>query len=43
MSDQKLRISLITPTYNERENIALLTEEIFAILKDHPAIDLELI
>ena len=43
MSDQKLRISLITPTYNERENIALLTEEIFAILKGHPAIDLELI
>ena len=43
MSDQKLRFSLITPTYNERENIALLAKEIFAALKDHPDIDLELI
>ena len=43
MSDQKLRISLITLTYNERENIALLAEEIFGVLKGHPAIDLELI
>ena len=43
MSDQKLRVSLITPTYNERENIALLTEEIFGVLKAHPDIDLELI
>jgi len=39
----KLRISLITPTYNERENISLLVEEVFGVLKDHPDIDLELI
>jgi dolichol-phosphate mannosyltransferase len=39
----KLSISLITPTYNECENIALLAEEIFGVLKDHPDIDLELI
>ena len=43
MSDNTLRISLITPTYNERENISLLVEEIFDILKDYPDIDLELI
>ncbi len=43
MSDNTLRISLITPTYNERENISLLVEEIFDVLKDHPDIDLELI
>ena len=43
MSDNTLRISLITPTYNERENISLLAEEIFDVLKDHPDIDLELI
>jgi len=43
MPDQKLRISLITPTYNECENIALLAEEVFGVLQDHPDIDLELI
>ncbi len=43
MSDHTLRISLITPTYNERENIALLAEEVFGVLQDHPDIDLELI
>ncbi|MDE2725752.1 MAG: polyprenol monophosphomannose synthase [Gemmatimonadota bacterium] len=43
MSDNILRISLITPTYNERENISLLAEEIFDVLKDYPDIDLELI
>ena len=43
MPDQKLSISLITPTYNERENISLLAEEVFGVLQDHPDIDLELI
>ena len=43
MGEEKLHISLITPTYNERENIPLLAEEIFQILADEPAIDLELI
>lgn len=39
----KLRISLVTPTYNERENLPLLTEEIFGIIAAEPDIDLELI
>lgn len=43
MSDNTLRISLITPTYNECENISLLVEEIFDVLKDYPDIDIELI
>ena len=43
MPDNTLRISLITPTYNERENISLLVEEIFDVLKDYSDIDLELI
>lgn len=43
MSDDKLELSLITPTYNERENIALLTEEIFGLMGDAGDIDLELI
>ena len=43
MSDNTLHISLITPTYNERENISLLVEEIFDVLKGYPDIDLELI
>ena len=38
-----LRISLITPTYNERENLPLLAEEIFGIIGAEPDIDLELI
>ena len=38
-----LRISLITPTYNERENLPLLAEEIFGIIAAEPDIDLELI
>ena len=38
-----IRISLITPTYNERENLPLLAEEIFAIVDAEPDIDLELI
>jgi len=43
MTETPLRVSLITPTYNERENIALLAQEIFATLKQAPDIDLELI
>ena len=38
-----VQISLITPTYNERENLPLLAEEIFAIIGQEPDIDLELI
>ena len=36
-------VSLITPTYNERENIPILAEEIFGTMQGHPHIDLELI
>ena len=36
-------VSLVTPTYNERENIAPLAEEIFQVVGDEPDIDLELI
>ena len=43
MSEDILRISLITPTYNERENIPILAEEIFAVIAQYPEIDLELI
>ncbi len=43
MGDSTLRVSLITPTYNERENISLLTEEIFQIIDAEADIDLELI
>lgn len=40
---ETLQVSLITPTYNERPNIALLAEEIFQVVADEPDIDLELI
>ena len=43
MSDPRFRVSLITPTYNERENIPILVEEIFATIRRCPEIDLELI
>ena len=43
MSGSKVRVSLITPTYNERENIPLLAEEIFESVGAYPDIDLELI
>lgn len=43
MSEGRLSVSLITPTYNERENIPLLVEEVFAAVRDYPEIDLELI
>jgi dolichol-phosphate mannosyltransferase len=39
----KLSVSLVTPTYNECENVALLAEEIFGILASCDDIDLELI
>lgn len=39
----KLRVSLITPTYNERENIPILAEEIFSVIATEPDIDMELI
>ena len=43
MSAARLEVSLITPTYNEAENIRPLTEEIFGIVGAEPDIDLELI
>ena len=43
MSESQLQVSLITPSYNERENIPLLAEEIFSIIEAYPEIDLELI
>ncbi len=42
MSDP-IQISIVTPTYNEAENVALLAEEIFGILDDCSDIDAELI
>ena len=38
-----IQVSLITPTYNERENIVLLAEEIFEIVATESDIDLELV
>ena len=38
-----IQISIVTPTYNERENVALLAEEIFGILAPCDDIDAELI
>lgn len=38
-----LSVSLVTPTYNERDNVALLAEEIFGLLAGCDDIDLELI
>ena len=43
MSSATYRVSLVTPTYNEKENIALLAEEIFAVISEEEDIDLELI
>lgn len=37
------QVSVIIPTYNERENIPILLEEIFATIKPIPEIDLEVI
>jgi dolichol-phosphate mannosyltransferase len=43
MSSSPIRISLITPTYNEAENISLLAQEVFLVLEGIAEIDLELI
>ncbi len=43
MSHAEFSVSLITPTYNERENITLLAEELFEVLAGADDIDLELI
>ena len=43
MTQTPLLVSLITPTYNECENIALLAQELFKILEQQSDIDLELI
>lgn len=43
MKNDKIELSLITPTYNECENIALLAEEIFGLMEGAEDIDLELI
>lgn len=43
MQEEKVKISLITPTYNESENIPILAEEIFSIVGAESDIDLELI
>ena len=40
---ETLQVSLITPTYNECENVALLAEEIFQVIAEETDIDLELI
>jgi dolichol-phosphate mannosyltransferase len=37
------KVSMITPTYNERENIPKLAAELFELISKHPDIDLELI
>ena len=42
-SQETLSVSLITPTYNERENIGLLADDIFQVLDGVDDIDLELI
>lgn len=38
-----MKVSIITPTYNERQNLPLLAEELFGIVAKDPNIDLELI
>ena len=43
MGETPLRVSLITPTYNERPNISLLAEEVFSAVVEFPEIDVELI
>jgi dolichol-phosphate mannosyltransferase len=43
MAGSAMRVSLITPTYNEVENLPLLAEEIFQVLGSCPDIDVELI
>tara|TARA_B100000579_G_C22654360_1_gene767787 strand:+ start:78 stop:818 length:741 start_codon:yes stop_codon:yes gene_type:complete len=43
LESEKLNVSLITPTYNEKENVPILVEEIFSIVEGHSDIDIELI
>ena len=43
MGETPLRVSLVTPTYNERPNISLLADEVFSVVGQFPEIDLELI
>ncbi len=43
MTAPTYRVSLVTPTYNESGTIAALADEIFAVVRDSPDIDLELI
>ena len=43
MTESPKQVSLITPTYNERENLEPLTKEIFEAIAVRPEIDLEVI
>jgi dolichol-phosphate mannosyltransferase len=43
MPEPRFLVSLITPTYNERDNLPLLASEIFGAIRPYPEIDLELI
>jgi dolichol-phosphate mannosyltransferase len=38
-----MQVSIVTPTYNERQNLPMLVEELFGIVAKDPNIDLELI
>ena len=38
-----MQVSIVTPTYNERQNLPKLAEELFEIVAKDPDIDLELI
>jgi dolichol-phosphate mannosyltransferase len=38
-----LKVSIISPTYNERDNVPKLAGELFGIMKNNPDIDAELI
>ena len=41
MAGSAFQVTLVTPTYNEKENLPLLAEEIFQKLSSCPDIDLE--
>ncbi len=38
-----IQVSIVTPTYNERQNVPILAEELFQLVAKYPNIDLELI
>lgn len=38
-----IRVSIVTPTYNERQNLPHLAQELFEVVSKDPEIDLELI